>query len=83
MGKYIMSDRRKDDKSKEKKGDKHRTKNLDDKPKIRTIGEFKKFVDTNKSSGRNWYHGLDGKWWWGMLEEDAINCIEQGLVSGI
>ena len=78
-----MSDRKKDDKSKVKKDDKHKTKDLDEKPKIRNLGEFKKFVSMNKASGNNWYHGLDGKWWWGMSEDDAIKCIEQSLVSGI
>lgn len=83
MRQHTMSDRKKDDKSKEKKCYKHKTKNLDNKLKIKTLGEFKKFVNMNKASDKNWYHGLDGKWWWGMSEEDAIECIEQGLVSGI
>ncbi len=55
----------------------------DDKYKIRTLREFKQFVKDNKSSGKNWYYGLDGKWWWGMSEEDAIKCIEQNLIPGI
>lgn len=74
MRHQIMSDRKKDDKSKRKK---------DDKRKISNIREFKEFVNRNKASDKNWYHGLDGKWWWGMSEEDAVKCIEQGLVPGI
>ena len=69
-----MSNRKKDDKSK---------KNKDDKHKINTIRELKQFVNRNKASGKNWYHGLDGKWWWGMAENDAIKCAEQGLVPEI
>ena len=69
-----MSDKRKDDRSKKKKGDKH---------KITNLREFKKFVKINNDSMKNWYDGLDGKWWWGMSEEDAISHIEQGLVPEI
>lgn len=69
-----MSNRKKEDKSKRRKVEKH---------KISNLREFKDFVNINKSSGENWYHNLDGKWWWGMSEDDAIKCIEKGLVSGI
>ncbi len=69
-----MSDRNKDGRSKRKKDDKH---------KIGNLREFKQFVNRNKTSGKNWYHELDGKWWWGMSEDDAIRCIEQGLVPDI
>jgi glycosyltransferase involved in cell wall biosynthesis len=78
-----MSDRKKDDKSNGKKSDNHKTKNLDNKPKIGNLCEFKKFVNINKASGKEWYRGLDGKWWWGMSEDDAIRCIEKGLISDI
>ena len=69
----VMSDRKRVE-SKRKKENKH---------KIKTLREFKQFINRNKSSGKNWYHGLDGKWWWGMAENDAIKCAEQGLVPEI
>ena len=35
------------------------------------VESFDKLVKENKASNRSWYHGLDGKWWWGMTEEDV------------
>ena len=70
-------------KSKDKsKGDKEH--NIRDKEhKIRNIGEFRQLIDKNKRHDRDWYHGLEGKWWWGMTETDAIRYIEKGLVPEI
>ncbi len=33
------------------------------------IEKFNILVDDNKASGRSWFHGLEGTWWWGMAEE--------------
>jgi len=41
---------------------------------IRSISKVDKFnvlVEDNKDSGRSWYEGLTGDWWWGMTEEEA------------
>lgn len=62
------------DKSKKDKEDGHKIKNLE---------EFKRFVNRNKAYDRNWYHGLEGKWWWGKSEEEAIRYIEGGHVPEI
>ena len=40
------------------------------------INEFNVLVQDNKSSGRSWYHGLEGNWWWGMTEEGVRIKIE-------
>ncbi len=44
---------------------------------IRTLLEFDKLVNDNKSSGRSWHHKLKGKWWRGMLEGDARSRISK------
>ena len=38
---------------------------------------FEKFVHANKASGKNWYDGLNGKWWWNMSDNDAIIHMKQ------
>lgn len=54
--------------------------------------EYDKIVNKNKISGKNWYHGLEGKWWWGMSEnharkylvkseEDATKSIEDATMK--
>jgi hypothetical protein len=35
------------------------------------VDRFNQLVKKNKDSGKNWYHGLEGKWWWGMSENDV------------
>jgi hypothetical protein len=35
------------------------------------LEKFDQLIKNNKDSGKNWYNGLDGKWWWGMSEEEA------------
>lgn len=51
--------------------------------KISDIYEFKRLIEKNKHHGKDWYHGLEGKWWWGKSEDDAIKYIEQGFVPEI
>ena len=64
--------------------DKDKSKiNKEDKRKIRNLDEFRQLINKNKRHGRDWYHGLEGKWWWGMTENQAIRYIEKGLVPEI
>lgn len=52
--------------------DKHSKKKK--KKLIRSISKadkFNVFVENNKDSGKSWYEGLKGDWWWGMTEEEA------------
>ena len=44
------------------------------------VDKFDKLVKKNKTSGKHWYHGLEGKWWWGMTEEQTRQKIESGKV---
>lgn len=39
--------------------------------KDRRIEKFDRLIKENKDSGRKWYYGMEGKWWWGMSEEEA------------
>lgn len=39
--------------------------------KDREIEEFDRLVEENKDSGRSWFYGLKGDWWWGMSEKEA------------
>lgn len=43
------------------------------------IDEFNVLIGDNKSSGRPWYYGLEGRWWWGMTEDDARIKIESDM----
>lgn len=38
---------------------------------VMRLTEFDQTVNNNKTSGKNWYHGLEGNWWWGMSEKHA------------
>lgn len=41
---------------------------------IRSVDKIDKFnllMENNKTSGKPWYEGLRGDWWWGMTEEEA------------
>lgn len=70
----------------ERKDKSKRTKEkgvVEEKHKIRNIDEFKELIIKNNKHGRDWYHGLDGKWWWGMTEDQAIKYIGKGLVPEI
>ena len=77
---------RKDKKSKSKKHEKSKSNkdeksksNKDEKSKLKEKREFGKgkvesfdqLVKENKASGKDWYRGLEGKWWWGMTEENV------------
>ena len=42
---------------------------------IRTVSRFNKIVNSNKSSGKKWHHNFDGKWWYGMSEDNARKHI--------
>lgn len=42
------------------------------------VEKFNILVDNNKASGRSWYYGLEGTWWWGMTEEDVRRKILEG-----
>ena len=44
------------------------------------VDKFDKLVKKNKASGKHWYYGLRGKWWWGMTEEQVRQKIESGKV---
>jgi hypothetical protein len=35
-----------------------------------------KLIEYNKLSGRQWFFGLQGTWWWEMTEEDVIKKLE-------
>ena len=65
------------------KGKDKSKRNKEDNRKIRNLGEFRQLINKNKRHGRDWYHGLEGKWWWGMTEDQAIRYIEKGLVPEI
>ena len=65
------------------KGKDKSKRNKEDNRKIRNLGEFRQLINKNKHHGRDWYHGLEGKWWWGMTEDQAIRYIEKGLVPEI
>ena len=43
---------------------------------IKNIEEFKRLINENKTSGKDWYYGLKDRWWWGMSEEIAIRHVE-------
>ncbi len=45
------------------------------------IDEFNMLIGDNKSSGRPWYYGLEGRWWWGMTEDDARIKIESDQIE--
>ncbi len=62
---------------------KDKSRSVEDSHKIRNIEEFKQLIAKNNKHGRDWYHGLDGKWWWGMTEDQAIRYIGKGLVPEI
>ncbi len=61
--------------SKDKHSKKKHSKNKYSKEEtIRSISKVDKFnvlVGNNKNSGKSWYEGLKGDWWWGMNEEEA------------
>ena len=38
---------------------------------ISRTDKFNVLVEDNKDSGKSWYEGLKGDWWWGMTEEEA------------
>ena len=69
---------KKHEKSKSKEDKKLETKN-DKKLETKERREFGKgkvesfdqLVNENKARGKSWYNGLDGKWWWGMTEENV------------
>lgn len=44
------------------------------------IENFNRLVHNNKASGRPWYHGLEGTWWWGKTEE-YIREIYKGMTD--
>ena len=89
---------KKEEKHGTKKEEKHGTKK-EEKPKLNKdeksdteieyefgkgkVERFDKLVKENRDSGRNWYHGLEGKWWWGMEEDDVrTRLIEVEQILG-
>ena len=52
---------------------------------IKEIDKFNILVEKNKRDGKDWFHGLEGDWWWGMSEDEArrkIMEVEQAFKSG-
>jgi len=39
------------------------------------LAEFDQIIANNKISGRDWYYGLEGRWWWGMSESHARKYV--------
>ena len=70
--------KKKGESSKSRKDEKLSTKK-DEKPKLEQVHElgkgkvdrFDQLVKDNKVAGKSWYRGLEGKWWWGMSENDV------------
>src|SRR3972149_29842 len=49
------------------------------------VDKFNFLVRNNKSSGKPWYYGLEGDWWWGMTENEArirLKDIERVFEKG-
>jgi hypothetical protein len=44
------------------------------------LNKFDQLVKKNKDSGEHWYHGLNGKWWWGLPEHEVRGKIASGQV---
>lgn len=42
------------------------------------LEKFDQMVKRNRDSGEHWYHGLNGKWWWGLPEQEVRNRIAFG-----
>ena len=68
----------KEETAKEEKGE---LKNIY-KSNIKDVNKFDRLVKRNKESGRYWYYGLKGKWWWGMTKEQVRKKIESGQSLG-
>ena len=51
-----------------------------DKSNNEYLDKFNQLVKKNKDSGKDWYHGLSNKWWWGMSEYEARKKIESGQI---
>jgi hypothetical protein len=79
-------DTKKDEKHSKKKGESSKPRKdeklsakKDEKPKLEQVHElgkgkvdrFNQLVKDNKAAGKSWYRGLEGKWWWGMSENDV------------
>jgi hypothetical protein len=45
------------------------------------LDDFDRLIEKNKASGKSWYHGLKGRWWWGMTEVQVRQKIESGLLT--
>ena len=74
------------DKSNSEDLDKSNSRDLDrsenlDKSNSEDLDKFNQLVKKNKDSGKDWYHGLYGKWWWGMSEYETRKKIESGQIS--
>ncbi len=88
MGDLDKSNNEEIDKSNNEEIDKSNNEEIDksnneeiDKSNNEEIDKFDQLVKKNKDSGRDWYHGLDGKWWWGMSEDEARKKIVSGKIS--
>ncbi len=60
-------------------------KDLEDPNKVeksnkKEVEDFNRLINKNKAAGKNWYHGLKGRWWWGMTEEQVRQKIESGMI---
>jgi hypothetical protein len=42
------------------------------------LEKFDQMVKKNMDIGEHWYHGLNGKWWWGLPEQEVRSKIASG-----
>jgi hypothetical protein len=66
-----------DDESNNDSIDEPNNDNIDE-SKNDELDKFDQLVKKNKDSGEHWYHGLNGKWWWGLPEDQVRNKIASG-----
>ena len=42
---------------------------------------FKNKLETNNTENKPWYFGIEGKWWWGMNEEQFLERVKDDNFS--